>query len=187
MRFDEFVVQHGLAVSPVNRFAGFLVEVGVPPGWKPFESAVGVRVWAWRADPYIEKFCANAVLTMHQVEAALDPAELFTMLVHQQLQSVPRCRELHRELGPAGESVGVQGMLQMQIADELGTIDSASQTRVITAGQETMIAQLTVTALHDSPVDRADVWLTVRPGATALPTSGGHRAGTPVTGTRDGH
>jgi hypothetical protein len=187
MRFDEFVAKQGLAVSPVNRFAGFLVEVGVPSAWEPFESALGVRVWAWRADPFIEKFCANAVLTMHRVEAPLDPAEVFTMLVHQQLQSVPKCRELRRELGPAGESVGVQGSLHMQITDKLGTIDSASQTRIITAGPETMIAQLTVTALHDSPVDRAHVWLTVQPGATALPASAGHRGGAPVTGTRDDH
>jgi hypothetical protein len=187
MRFDEFVAKQGLVVSPVNRFAGFLVEVGVPPGWEPFESAAGVRVWAWRGDPYIEKFCANAVLTMHRVEAPLDPAEVFAMLVQQQLQSVPKCRELRRELGLAGESVGVQGSLAMQIADKLGTIDSASQTRIITAGQETMIAQLTLTALHDSPVDRAHVWMTVRPGATALPASAGSRGGVPVTETRDDH
>lgn len=179
MRFDEFVEKQGLVVSPVNRFAGFLVEVGMPSGWEPFEAAVGVRVWVCRDDPCIEKFCANAVLTTHRVEAALDPAEVFTMLVHQQLQSSPRTRELRREIGPAGESVGVQGSLAMQITNELGAIDSASQTRIVPVGQQTMIAQLTVTALHDSPVDRAHVWLAVRPGATALPASA-------VTGMRDG-
>ena len=75
----------------------------------------------------------------------------------------------------------------MQITHELGTIDSASQTRIITAGQETLIAQLTVTALHDSPVDRAHIWLTVRPGATAAPASAGYRGVVPVTTTRDRH
>jgi hypothetical protein len=68
------VVKHGLTVSAVNRFAGFFVEVGMPPGWELFDFAVGVRVWVCRDDPCIEKFCANAVLTMrHRVEAALDP------------------------------------------------------------------------------------------------------------------
>ncbi|EUA54619.1 hypothetical protein I553_1328 [Mycobacterium xenopi 4042] len=41
MRFDEFTEKHGLVVSPVNRFAGFLVEVGAPKGWEPFDSAPG--------------------------------------------------------------------------------------------------------------------------------------------------
>lgn len=186
MRFDEFVERHGLAVSPVNRFAGFIVEVGVPPGWEPFDSTVGLRVWVCRDDPCIEKFCANAVLTMHRVEAPLGPGDVFTMLVEQQLQSVPGCRELRRELGPAGESVGVQGYLAMQITHELGAIDSTSQTRIITAGQETLIAQLTVTALRDSPADRAHIWLTVRPGATAGPASAGHHRA-PLIATRDRH
>ncbi|BCO36858.1 hypothetical protein BMW24_011025 [Mycobacterium heckeshornense] len=186
MRFDEFTEKHGLAVSPVNRFAGFLVEVGVPKGWEPFDSAPGVRVWAWRDDPCIDVFCANAVLTMHRVEAPLDPAEVFTMLVHQQLQSVPRCRELRREIGPAGESGGVQGFLAMHITHELGTIDSAAQTRIITAGQETLIAQLTVTALRDSPVDRTHIRLTVRPGAAAGPAPAGHHCA-PVIATEDRH
>jgi hypothetical protein len=187
MRFDDFVKKHGLAVSPVNRFAGFIVEVGVPPGWEPFDSAAGVRVWACRDDPCIKEFCANAVLTMHRVEAPLDPAEVFTMLADQQLQSAPGCRELRRELGPAGKSVGVQGLLAMQITHGLGAIDSASQSRIITAGQETMIVQLTVTARHDSPVSRAQIWLTVRPGAMAASASAGYRGVVPVITTREGH
>ncbi|KAA8956415.1 LpqN/LpqT family lipoprotein [Mycobacterium sp.] len=186
MRFDEFVQKRGLAVSPVNRFADFLVEVGVPPGWEPFDSAVGVRVWANRDDPCIKEFCANAVLTMHRVAASLDPAEVFTMLADQQLQSAPGCRELSRELGPAGDAAGVQGSLAMRIAHELGTIDSASQTRIITTGQDTLIAQLTVTARHDSPVNRAHIWLTVRPSATAGPAPAGHRGVVPAITTRDG-
>jgi hypothetical protein len=185
MRFDKFVEKRGLAVSPVNRFAGFIVEVGVPPGWEPFDSAPGLRVWAWRDDPCIEKFCANAVLTMHRVEAPLNPADVFTMLAEQQLQSVPGCRELRRALGPAGESAGVHGYLALRITYELGAIDSASQTRIITAEQETLIAQLTVTAQHDSPANQAHIRLTVRPGATAAPAAaGGYRGFAPATGTR---
>jgi hypothetical protein len=187
MRFDEFMEKHGLAVSPVSRFTGFVVEVGVPSGWEPFDSALGLWLWACRDDPCIKQFCANAVLTMHRVEAALEPAEVFTMLSDQQLQSAPACHEVRREMGLAGEFAGVQGLLVMRIAHELGTIDSSSQSRIITAGQETLIAQLTVTARHDSPVDRAHIWLSVRPGATATSASAGCRGGAPVVTTRGGH
>lgn len=175
MRFDEFTDERGLAVSSVDRFAGFVVEVGVPPRWEPFDSAVGIRVWAWRDDPRIDVFCANAVLTMHRVQAPLDPAEVFAMLSEQQLQSAPKCHELHREFAAANEGVGMVGTLTMQIAHELGTIDSASQSRIIAAERETLIAQLTVTALDDSPVDRAHIWLTTRPGPAANPAPAGHR------------
>jgi hypothetical protein len=187
MRFDEFVESHGLAVSPVNRFDGFLVEVRVPPGWEPFDSAVGVRVWACRDDPCLKEFCANAVLTMHRVKAALDPAEVFTMLVEQQLQSVPGCREVRREFGPAGASGGIHGYLAMQITHELGIIDSASQSRILTDRQQTLIAQLTVTARHDSPVDRSRIWLTVRAGAAPASAPAGDRGVVPVSTTRAGH
>jgi len=187
MRFDEFVNKHGLAVSPVDQFAGLVVQVGVPPGWEPFDSAPGVRVWVCRSDPCLPEFCANAVLTMHRVGAVLDPAKVFAMLADQQLQSVPGCREVRREVAAATEGAGVVGVLGMQITHELGMIDSVSQSRIITAGQETMVAQLTVTALHDSPVDRADVWLSARPGATAGAAPVGDRGVVPVTGMRDGH
>jgi hypothetical protein len=180
MRFDEFVEGHGVAVSPVDEFAGFVVEVGIPEDWDPFDSAPGMRVWIWRSDPRIHEFCANAVLTMHRVEAVLDPGDVFAMLVDQQLQSVPGSHEVHRELAAATEGVGVVGAIAMHITRELGTIASESRSRIITAEQETLIAQLTVTALHDSPVDRADVWLTVRRGASAGLVSAGHRRGVPL-------
>lgn len=181
MRFDEFTEEHGLAVSPVDRFVGFVVEVGVPPGWEPFESAEGVRVWVCRADPCIDVFCANAVLTMHRVEASLDPPEVFAMLSDQQLQSAPKCRELHREFTAAREGPGSAGTLAIQIAHELGTIDSTSQSRIITAERETLIAQLTVTALHDSPMDGSGVWLTTRSGPVTNPTSAGYHGAIPRT------
>lgn len=182
LRFDEFVERAGISVSPVDRFSGCVVEVGAPPGWELLDSAVGVRVWVCRTDPRIDEFCANAVLTMHRVEALLDAREALTMLVEQQLESVPGCHELHREIAAATEGAGVVGALAMQITHELGTIESVSRSRIITTEQETLIAQLTVTALHDSPVDRANVWLTVRAGAEA-----GSGSAVPVIGIRDIH
>jgi hypothetical protein len=187
MRFDEFVEKYGVAVSPVDRFAGFVVEVGVPADWEPFDSAPGARVWVCRDDPRIDEFCANAVLTMHRVEAPLDASEVFAMLADQQLQTVPGCHELHRELAAATEGAGVVGALAMQITHELGTIDSVSRSRIITAEQETLIAQLTATALHVSPVDRRNIWLTVRMGAVAGSVSAGHHGGAPVAAPREGH
>lgn len=187
MRFADFVESHGLAVSSVDRFDGFVVEVGVPPGWEPFDSAAGIRVWVCRTDPRIDEFCANAVLTMHRVEAPLDADEVFAMLVDQQLQSVPTCHELNHEVAGATEGPGIVGVLAMQITHELGTIDSASRSRIITTEQETLIAQLTVTALHDSPVGRANIWLSVRMGTAAGSASADDRGGAPVTGMRRGH
>lgn len=107
------------------------------------------------------------------------------MLTEQQLQSVPGCREIHRELAAATEGPGVMGVLAMQITHELGTIDSVSRSRIITAEQETLIAQLTVTALHDSRVARANIWLSLRKDGAVGPTSTGNHGGAPVTGTRD--
>jgi hypothetical protein len=187
MRFDEYVLKCGVAVSPVDRFAGFVVQVGVPADWEPFNSAPGIRVWVCRSDPRIDEFCANAVLTMHRVEASLDAGEVFSMLVDQQVHSVPGCRELHRELTAPPWGTGVVGTLAMGITGEFSAIDSVSHTRIITTEQETLIAQLTVTALHDSPVDRANIWLKVRIGARPAPASAGHHSGVPIAGTPEGH
>jgi Probable lipoprotein LpqN len=186
MQFEEFVQKRGVGVSPVDRFAGSAVQVEVPSDWELVDSAVGMRLWVCRSDPRIDEFCANAVLTMHRVEASLDASEVFAMLVDQQSQSVPAGRVLHHELAAATEGPGVAGALALRITNELGTIDSVSRTRIITTEQATLIAQLTVTALHDSPVDRAHIWLTVRTGAAGSP-SAGHHSGAPVAGTRDRH
>jgi len=184
MRFDEFVEQNGMVVVSVDRFAGFHVEVGVPSGWELFHSATGVRVWLCRDDPRGDVFCTNAVLTMHRVEAFIDAGAVFAMLVDQQLHSVPGFRELSRELGTATEGAGAVGAVTMQVTDALGTINSVSKSRIITAEQETVIAQLTLSALADSPKARANVWLTVRPGALtdSAPTD---RHGIAPVGTRD--
>src|SRR5690625_1909069 len=151
MQFHEFVARHGIAVFAVDRFDGFAVDVGIPPEWEPFDSAVGIGVWVCRSDPRIDKFCANAVLTLHRVEASLDAGAVFAMLSEQQLQSVPDCHERQRELAAASEGPGDAGVLAMRISHELGSVDSVSRSRIVTCEQETLIAQLTVTALHESP------------------------------------
>ncbi len=97
MRFDEFMTASGLVATPVDRFAEFEVNVGLPQGWNPFESAPGLRVWVCRNDPRIAEFCANAVLTMHRVDAGLCAGEVFAMVAEQQLRSVTGSRELRRE------------------------------------------------------------------------------------------
>ena len=177
MRFDEFVARHGVVMVPVDRFAGLVAEVGVPAGWELVISDVGVRVWVCGDERPVGEFVANAVLTMHRVEAVLDPGEVFAMLVDQQVHSVPGCQEKHRQLAQASQGPGVVGVLALQITGELGSIDSMTRTRIITADQQTLIAQLTLTALQDSAVDPAGIWLSVRAGATPGPGSAGNHLG----------
>jgi len=137
------------------------------------QHAGGVR----RDDPSVEEFRANAVLTMHRVEAALEPAEVFTMLCEQQLQSVPGTHEQHRDLAAAAEGPGAAGSLSMRINSDLGPIDSVSRSRIITTGQEVLIAQLTATALHDSPADGAPTWITVQRVTLARTVAADHLSG----------
>ena len=166
MRFAEYVGRHGLTVSPVDRFAGFVVEVGLPSGWESVRAVPGLRVWCQPDEGSSGAFRPNAVLTMHSVAAALDECEVFAMLVDEQLQSVPGCRAERRELAPAEEGIGMQGLIALHISGhEFGELESVSRSRIIKYGQETMIAQLTVTALRDASVNRAGFSLTVRPGA----------------------
>lgn len=165
MRFDEFMRESGVGVHPVDVFPGLVLDVGAGSGWESLNSAVGIRVWICRTDPFIDEFCANAVLTMHRVEAVLHPNEAFEMLVDQQVLGVPGCREVHRGLMAATEGPGVVGGLATSITHERGTVDGLSRSRIVTTEQETLIAQLTVTTLRDSPVERDGVWLTVQAAA----------------------
>jgi hypothetical protein len=185
VRFEEFVARNGIAVAPVDRFDGFSVDVGIPPDWEPFDSAVGIGVWVGHSDPRLDRFCANAVLTLHHVEASLDVGEVFAMLSEQQLQSVPGAHELRRELVAAAEGPGFAGELAMRIAHELGTLDSMSRSRIIATEQETLIAQLTVTALTDSPATVANIWLSVRLGPTVSHLTTGDSGCRPVSRIRD--
>jgi hypothetical protein len=165
LRFDHYLQESGVVARPVDVFPGLVVDVGARPGWEAWNSSVGVRVWICRTDPFIDEFCANAVLTMHRVAAVLNPAEVFGMLVDQQVLGVPGCRAVQQGQLAATEGPGVVGSLAMEITRERGTIDGLSTTRIVTTEQETLIAQLTVMALRDSPVDRDGVWLTVRAAA----------------------
>ena len=167
MRFEEFLGAHDLVASPVDRFGGFVIEVGMPPSWLPFETALGLRVWVWRNDPRLTDFGANAVLTMHRVGASLEEGEVFAMLADQQVQSVPNCLEMRRSFAIATEGAGVVGLLELEIMGDAGVIDSVSRSRIVATRQETWIAQLTVTALHESRGDREGVWMTVREGEAA--------------------
>ena len=175
MRLDEFTNTRGVAVSPVDGFDGFEVQVGLPLGWEPFHSAPGAQVWTRSGDSCIDDFCRNAVLTMHHLAASLDPSDVFAMLVDQQLHSLPGSRERHRDLAAATEGAGVRGSLAVEIAHDRNILDSVSQTRILTTDSATLIAQLTVSALRDSPAMGEAIWLTVRDGAAGSTSPGRSR------------
>lgn len=107
------------------------------------------------------------------------------MLSEQQLQYLPQSAELHRSLRSAGESIGIEGSLAMQISDEVGTIDSISQSRIIRREEESLIAQVTVTALRDSPVDLKKIWLAVKASAAPGPLVADDSGNPPVTPRQD--
>ena len=73
----------------------------------------------------------------------------------------------------------------MSIESQFGTIGSVSLSRVISGQRQTGIGQLTITALHDSPVNWDNIHLRV--DAVAAPSeaaSGGGPGGPTVTETR---
>lgn len=172
MRFDEYALTRNIGISPVDHFDGVVVEVGLPPEWEPFHSAPGMRVWFWRGDPHLAEFGANAVLTMNIVEESLDAGQVFAMLCEQQVQMVPGAVELHRVSAAASEGPGIAGSLAMNIASQFGTIGSVSLSRIITTARQTLIGQLTTTALRDSPVDWERIRLYAKPAAAAGSTVG---------------
>ena len=98
---------------------------------------------------------------MTQVEAVLDPAEVFPMLCEWQLHMVPGTQETSRDLSDATEGPGIVGTLALRIPSDHGLLDSESVTRILTTPQRTLIAQLTLTALLESPVDRNNIGLAV--------------------------
>ena len=79
------------------------------------------------------------------------------MLSGEQVHLVPGCHERQRTSAPAEDGIGLQGVLSSQFDSEFGTIDSLSRSRIITGPEETLIAQPTLTALHDSPVNWANI------------------------------
>lgn len=144
-------------MAAVDHFVGYAVDVALPPDWELFHSPRGSRVCIWRADPLRRQFCANVVLTMAEVESALDPAAVFAKLCERESRLVPGTQETSRELVRAMEGPGVAGILALQIPTESGLLDGVSVTRILNAEKRTLIAQLTLTALPDSPVDRANI------------------------------
>ena len=185
MRFEDFLDEHALVAIPANHFAGFLVEVGVPPGWEPFVAAVGLRVWVRPGEAGDDAFCENAVLTMHCVEASLNASDVFDMLADQQVLSVPGGHELHRDSAPATDGPGVVAAQTVRITGELGIIGSSSQTRIVSTAKETLIAQLTVTARSHSRADRGGPWLTLRSAGGEDSKSAYHHGGAPVSAHRN--
>jgi hypothetical protein len=169
MRFDEFLDRNGLSVEAIDQFDGYFVEVAVPLGWEAAASAAATRVWIWRDDPCREQLCANAVLTLSRVEAVLDPAEVLSMLCDGQAQLLPGIHEVHRESSVAAEGPGVRGILALVINTDIGVLECVVAARIIAADQQTLIAQLTVTALPESPVDPSAIGFGVVPAAWAGP------------------
>ena len=163
MRFQEFVADHHIQVLPADRFVGFTVDVELPPQWEQVDAPSGLRVWVWTDDPRKEVFCANAVLNLYRVQASVDSGALFSTICEQELQSVPNCRELYRNVSAATEGPGVAGTLVLQIDHGVGTIDSATRSRIISTEQETLIAELTISALHDSIPEEPQFVLSVIP------------------------
>ncbi len=187
MLFDQYVRTRNIGISPVDHFDGLTTEVGLPPEWEPFESSPGMQVWFWRRDPRITEFGANAVLTMHLLDEALDAVEVFAMLCEQQVQMVPGALELHRESAVASEGPGIAGSLAMNTESQFGVIGSVSLSRIITTERQTLIGQLTITALRDSPVEWEKIWLYVKPDVAAGSNSSGYRGGVPTSAPlRDG-
>ena len=131
-------------------------------------------------EPRIKDFGANAVLTMHVMESVLDGATVFSALCEQQLHMLSGGRELKRELSTATEGPGYTGLFVTQLTADVGTVDSVARSRIVTTDSETLIAQLTVTALHDSPVDWSAIWLTVETGTAAGAELAGGDSGIPI-------
>ena len=192
VRFEEYVAARGIPVTPADEFDGYSVTVALPPDWALFDPQFlgelpGKRFWGWPADPFIERFGANAVLSLSRIGAAPDPAELFAMLCESQMHIIEGTRERARTLAAAPEGPGVVGLLFLEIpTEEFGRIGSASRTRIVPAGSQTLIAQLTVTALVESPVDFADTGLTVAPGDAAGPAPIGYHGAGPAATTEEG-
>jgi hypothetical protein len=193
VRFDDYVAVHGIVVTPCDDFDGYAVTVGLPPDWAVLDTDIvgelpGKQIWAWPNDPLIERFGANAVLSLSRVTASLDPAEVFAMLCESQKQIVAGTRERSRALRAATDGPGVDGLQLLEISTEdYGRVASASRTRIVPAAAETLIAQLTITALVDSPVDFADTGLSVAPGAAGGPAPLGYHGAGPAPTAHEDH
>jgi hypothetical protein len=102
------------------------------------------------------------------------------------MQALPDSHELRRDLVAAAEGPGFAGVLDMSIAAEAGTVDSLSLSRIIADDRRTWIAQLTLTCLVESPVDRAGIWLRIRTGDGTIGPESKAQPGAPLTGAEGG-
>lgn len=186
MRFDGYAQTHNVVIKPVDHFDGLEVEVGLPPEWEPFDTSLGFQVWIWRGDPHIAEFGANAVLTMHTVEKPLDSTEVFAMLCEQQKLMVPGAQELERESATASDGPGIAGSLAMNIASQFGAIGSMSLSRIITTERQTLIGQLTITALRESPVKWENIWFYVKKNPEIKPLFARNLGGVPLSAPHGG-
>jgi hypothetical protein len=170
VELDEFLAQHHITVHPVADFPGLAVGVLFPAGWETSDDSGWMRVWTWADDPHRDLFCASAVLTTHRLDAHVQAGEMFAILCEHQRHSVPNAREAHREFAAATEGPGEAGLLALEIDQVEGTLDSLTHTRIITTDDELLIAQLTVTALHDSRPDWSHIRLVVKLDQETAPT-----------------
>ena len=183
MRFDEYLAAANLSAVAVDRFDGYAVNVAVPMDWDPVDTGPGAPLWVWRADPSRAVFGANLVLTQSRVAAVIDPAEVFDMLCTWSVDSFPTTHEFSREVALAAEGPGILGRFGMLIHCDIGVVSSESLTRIIRTEDSTLITQLTLTALADSPVERERILLSVRPDTAADPDySLGFHGAAPLTG-----
>jgi hypothetical protein len=163
--FEDFLARNQVDSRTVDSFAGFAVDVALPMDWVPVDAseiAQGARAWVWRNDPRRTVFGANAVLVLQHFDKALDPQTVFAGICGRQRHAVPAgSHEQHRDLGPSGDGPGYAGTLVLNIAHPVGTIDSVTYSRIVADDAQTLVAQLTVTALDDSPLERGQVRLSM--------------------------
>ena len=181
MRFDEYLAANNISAVAVEGFDGYAVNVAVPLDWDPVDTG-SIPVWVWREDPAKAVFCATLVLTQSRVAADLDPAEVFDMLCAWTIDSFPTTYEFSREIDQAGDGPGIMGRFGMLIHCDIGVVSSESLTRIIRTEDHTLITQLTLTAMADSPVDRARIFLAVRPDAPADADNTRFHGSAPLTG-----
>lgn len=110
------------------------------------------------------------------------------MLCDSNAHIYPDVHEYTREVEEATEGPGILGRFGMLVNADIGVLASESLTRVIADNRFTSIAQLTLTSLADSPVDRAHIRLAVTPAvapasAALVDHSGGAPQSIPIPKT----
>ena len=169
MRFDEFLERNGVSFTPVSHYDGYLVQVAVPPDWEEAidTSSSATPVWIWRDGNGREPFCANAVLTLAQTDAPMDPAAAFAKLCEWQVQMLPGVHEMRRDPAVGHAGPGVMGILELLINTDVGRLESMVMSCIIATDAYTLIAQLTLTVPIDSALERSRVGLGVIPSSEA--------------------